>query len=66
MRIERDVLNFRTASSEHCQLTARIDGIDREFLFGNARGTRARTGLQLLPLAIGDHTGELGFNPSVY
>jgi len=40
MRIERDALNFRMVLSEHCQLTARIDGIDRDFLFGNARGTR--------------------------
>jgi len=66
MRIERDVLNFRTASSEHCQLTARIDGIDRDFLFGNACGTRARPGLQPLPLAIGGRTGKLGLSPLVH
>ena len=26
---------FERGQSEHCQLTARIDGIDRAFLFGN-------------------------------
>jgi len=31
---ERDMLDFLTGQ---CQLTARIDGIDRDFLFGNVR-----------------------------
>jgi len=47
------VLNFRTVSSEHCQLTTWIDGIDRDFLFGNVHSTRAHPGLQPLPLVIG-------------
>ena len=57
---------FVRVPSEHCQLTARIDGIDRDFLFGNARGTRARPRLQPLPLAIGGHTGKQGFSPLIY
>ena len=37
MRIELAVLDFRPGQSEHFRLTAPIDGIDRTFLFGNAR-----------------------------
>jgi hypothetical protein len=29
--------DFRPGAEQACQLTARIDGIDRAFLFGNAR-----------------------------
>jgi len=36
-RIERDMLDFRPEEKRACQLTARIDGIDRDFLFGNAQ-----------------------------
>ena len=57
---------FVRVPSEHCQLSARIDGIDRGFLFGNARGTRARPGLHPLALAIGGHTGKIGLSPLVY
>jgi len=58
-------LIFALGESEHSQLTARIDGIDRAFLFGNARH------LVLAPdpplrLAIGGHTGELGPGPYEY
>jgi len=57
---------FVRVPSEHCQLATRIDGIDRSFLFQNACGTRARPGLQPLPLVIGGHTGKLGPSPLVY
>jgi len=36
-RIEQDMLNFRPWAKRACQLTARIDGIDGDFLFGNGR-----------------------------
>ena len=35
--IERDVLNFRPEEKRAPQLTAQIDRIDGDFLFGNAR-----------------------------
>lgn len=40
-----------------CQLTARIDGIDGSFLFGNAQFSQFATGVQHLPLAFGDLAG---------
>jgi hypothetical protein len=64
--IELAMLDFRPGQSEQCQLTARIDGIDRAFLFGNAR---------LPPLAFGEHsipphprgyTGKQGLSPGTY
>ena len=37
MNYERDMLDFRPGLKRSPQLTARIDGIDRDFLFGNKR-----------------------------
>jgi hypothetical protein len=56
--IEPTMLDFRPGAKRACQLTARIDGIDRDFLFGNARPPLLAPGMQLLPLVFGDHTGE--------
>ena len=36
---------FALAHTEHCQLTARVDGIDRAFLFGNTRLSLLAPGL---------------------
>lgn len=52
--------------NRHCQLTARIDGIDRDFLFGNARFPQVAPGVQPLPLAFGALTGEQGPGPWSY
>ena len=35
-RIELGMLNFRPWTERACQLTMRVDGIDGNFLFGNA------------------------------
>ena len=59
------MLNFRPGDFRACQLTARIDGIDRAFLFGNGAIT-ARLGLHPLPLVIGVSAGELGLSPFNY
>ena len=36
-RIEREMLNFRPGPEPALPAHARLDGIDRDFLFGNAR-----------------------------
>jgi len=56
---------FALGKSEHSQLTARIDGIDRAFLFGNARHPVLDPDPPLR-LAIGGHTGKLGPGPYEY
>ena len=66
MKIEQDMLNFRAAARRACQLIPRIDGIDRDFLFGNVAAPWLAPGVQLLPLAFGGHTGESGPSPSIY
>ena len=43
-RIELTMLDFRPGEKRACQLTARIDGIDRTFPFGNARFPCSRPG----------------------
>ena len=43
-KIERDMLNFRPEEKRASQPTARIDGIDRDFLFGNARSPCSHPG----------------------
>jgi hypothetical protein len=44
---------FALGLSLHCQLTARIDGIDRDFLFGNARFPSSRLGCSPFPSRLG-------------
>ena len=51
MSNERDTLDFRPGVKRSSQLTSRIDGIDRDFLFWNVRAGAA------LPLVFGGHTG---------
>jgi len=48
-RIERDMLDFRPGAKRACQLTARIDGIDRTFLFGNGAAACSRPGFTPSP-----------------
>ena len=57
---------FERRQGEHCQLIPRIDGIDRDFLFGNVAAPLLPPGVQLLPLAFGELTGELGPSPRIY
>ena len=52
-RIERDMLDFRSGVKRSSQLTARIDGIDRDFLFGNARFLYSRVGGEGTPTCAG-------------
>ena len=56
-RIERDVLNSCPGMKRASQLTARIDGIDRDFLFWKARPPLLACRVQALPLTFGGHTG---------
>ena len=42
-------LIFGQGESEHCQLIARIDGIDRDFLFGNGAATGLALGCRPFP-----------------
>jgi hypothetical protein len=65
-RIELEMLDFRPGAERAFQLTARIDRIDRDFLFWNARHPCSRPGVQPLPLAFGGHTGKQGLGPSIY
>src|ERR1700684_4721704 len=44
---------FALGSSLHCQLTARIDGIDRDFLFGDARFSQLTPGCSPFPSCLG-------------
>ena len=65
-RIEQDMLDFRAAARQACQLIPRIDGIDRDFLFGNDVASWFAPRVHPLPLAFGKRTGELGSGPSIY
>jgi hypothetical protein len=47
------MLDFRLGAKRACQLTARIDGIDRAFLFGNARIPCSHQGCSLFPSRLG-------------
>jgi hypothetical protein len=47
------MLDFRPGAKRACQLTARIDGIDRAFLFGNARLPCSRQGCSPFPSHLG-------------
>jgi hypothetical protein len=58
--------NFRPGANRAFQPTARIDGIDGTFLFGNGAAPLLAPGVQPLPLAFGDHTGKQGLSPFVY
>ena len=60
------MLGFRTGAKRAFQLTARIDGIDHAFLFGNTRLSCSRSGLPLLLLATAGHIGKQGLSPSGY
>jgi hypothetical protein len=51
--IELAMLDFRPGAKRACQLTARIDGIDRAFLFGNARLPCSCQGCSLFPSRLG-------------
>jgi hypothetical protein len=64
--IEPAMLDFRPGAKRACQLTAQIDGIDRDFLFGNARPPLLAPGVQLLPLVFGGYTGGQGPSPCIY
>ena len=59
------MLNFRPGGRRASQLTARSDGIDRAFLFGNGAASRVRPGMQPLPLVFGGHPGERGLSPFI-
>jgi len=59
-------LIFVRVPSEHCQLSARIDGIDRGFLFGNAAAELSPPGRHPLPLTFGNHSGKQILSPSLY
>jgi len=59
-------LIFALGENEHRQLIARIDGIDRAFLFGNARHPALLVPGSPLCLAIGGHTGKPGSSPFIY
>ena len=59
-------LIFVLAKNEHCQLTARLDGlIDISFL-GTRAGAQLVRGLPCISLAFGGCTGELGPRPSMH
>jgi hypothetical protein len=47
--IELTMLDFRPGAKRVCQLTARIDGINRAFLFRNARLPCSRRGCSPFP-----------------
>jgi hypothetical protein len=47
------MLDFRPGAKRACQLTARIDGIDRAFLFGNARLPCSHLGCSSFPSYFG-------------
>jgi hypothetical protein len=51
--IELAMLDFRPGAKRACQLTAQIDGIDRAFLFGNARLPCSRQGCSPFPSRLG-------------
>ena len=59
------MLNFRPGGRRASQLTVRIDGIDRTFLFGNGVLSRVCPGMQPLPLVFGGHPGEWGLSPFI-
>ena len=44
---------FERGQSEHCQLTARIDGIDRTCLFGNGAASGLAPGCTPFPSRLG-------------
>ena len=54
---------FVQGVSEHCQLTARIDGIDGGFLFGNARLGVLALGLIHFPFLLGTVPVHGGLTP---
>jgi hypothetical protein len=51
--IESTMLGFRPGAKQVCQLTARIDRIDRTFLFGNVRLPCSRRGCSPFPSRLG-------------
>jgi hypothetical protein len=51
--IELAILGFCSGTKRACQLTARIDGIDRNSLFGNARSPCSRSGCSPSPRVLG-------------
>jgi hypothetical protein len=63
-RIEHRTLGFRPGTKRALPATGRIDGIDRAFLFGNAR-LPAPTRVALRP-AIAGRTGGRGLSPCRY
>ena len=65
-RIEQDMLDFCPGMKRTSQLIARIDGIDRDFLFGKARPPQLGCRVQALPLTFGGHTGKWGLSPCGY
>ena len=62
MGIERGVLDFRAEDG----LTARISGIDRTFLFRNARLSRSGAPCPCLHFANAGCTGERGLSTCTY
>jgi len=56
---------FALGESEHASSPARIDGIDRTFLFGNARHPMLAPGLHPISPAFGGHTGKPGLSPLI-
>jgi len=63
-KIECRTLEFRLGAKRAQSATARIDGIDRAFLFGNARfPAPTRVALRL---AIAGHTGGQELSPRIH
>ena len=62
-RIEPGMLDFCPGEKRAMPAHPRIDGIDRDFLFGNVRQPSSRLGCSAPPLAFGDLIGKQGPGP---
>ena len=66
MRIERAMLNFHPGPGKHASSPRKIDGIDRNFLFGNALQPWCELGCSAFPLAFRGLTGKQGLSPCIH
>jgi len=62
-RIELTMLDFRPGGKRACQLTRGFDGIDRDFLFGNARHPVLAPGCTPFPSRLGGTQVGWGLSP---
>ena len=62
-RIEPGMLDFRPGENRAMPAHPRIDGIDRDFLFGNVLQPSLHRGCSTLPLAFGGLIGKQGPGP---